>query len=186
MGGNFQYWTPGTLIYRGAYREFLVATASGTPSAIPIGIRSETISPFFRWLGNTIDATITELLGSGYIWTYIDHAGSSAVPEISERQRFISLKTEAHTYVIQALVTARSATDVKTWRVTLTVGYISSTFQILSQIKEILHASSGASAWDITLSAAELNTDFNYLKFEALGAADTSISWNANAIYSEV
>ncbi len=132
------YWQKGMFIYNETTHAFLTNTSKTAESTSPHALISESIPRSFRWLGTTTNATPTEILGSGYIWTWLD------VTELAQKIHFVCRNVAAdggHLYTAEILVSARSsANEVKTWRVTITFGYNSSnTFTIFNAIKEMLY-----------------------------------------------
>ena len=174
------YWNGGGFIYdKNTNKHFTVTETNGGNSASPRGIASDTIIPSFTWEGSTTDDTATELLGSGYVWT------CSESDSIGQKQRFVSLKEDAHAYNIEIKTIARSDSDVKAWKSELIVGY-DTTISMMFATTEVLHETSGATAWDIDFATGSYDTYYDYVKCEATGSTSTTISWKSVGTYVEV
>lgn len=177
-----EYWYEGCFLYDESSNKMYVCNtpASTDYSAYPQGIRSDTIIPSFTWEGSTTDATPTELLGSGYVWTMDDETAS-----IGHKQRLVSLKEDTHAYNIEIKTIARSDSDIKAWKSELVVGY-DVDITMLFATTEVLHETSGATTWDIDFATGSYDTYYNYIKCEATGEASTTISWKSIGTYVEV
>jgi len=177
-----EYWYEGCFIYDQDTNKIFVCNSPDATdySAYPQGIRSDTIVPSFTWEGSTTDDTKTELLGSGFVWTMDDETASTG-----HKRRFVSLKEDAHAYNIEIKTIARSADDVKAWKTELIVGYDTDISMMFATTK-VLHETSGATSWEIDFATGSYDTYYNYVKCEATGATDTSISWKSVGTYVEV